>query len=202
MAIQKEFVLRYQEEGHVRFGVPEKVCNKEVAETLIKAIRAIDGVYRVNLYRNQKKLSIRFHASVCEFKSLAKQLFEILANLEKKGALVASPSLRGPAFLNRKVKTNRFSPLSWIKEKINNTKETVHAARVLTRVTLKKPKSFINDPEKAVVDFLNDILVLFLIKLHWQNITQQWIVKPFKYRYEWMALFYMFFLLIRSRKAK
>ncbi|MCD2449476.1 hypothetical protein GO003_003640 [Methylicorpusculum oleiharenae] len=202
MAIQKEFVLRYQEEGHVRFGVPEKVCHKDVAETLLKEISAIDGVYKVNLYHSQKKLSIRFHSSVCEFKSLAKQLFQILANLEKKGALEASPSLRGSTFLNRKVKTSRYSPISWIKEKINNTKETVHAARVLTRVTLKKPNSFINDPEKAVVDFLNDILVLFLIKLHWQNITQQWIVKPFKYRYEWMALFYMFFLLIRSRKAK
>jgi hypothetical protein len=53
-----------------------------------------------------------------------------------------------------------------------------------------------------MIDFFNDILVLFLIKLHWTNITQQWLLKPLKYRYEWMALFYMFFLLVRSRKKK
>jgi len=59
-----------------------------------------------------------------------------------------------------------------------------------------------DDPEKAVISFLNDILVLFLIKLHWNDITQKWLLKPFMYRYEWMALFYLFFLLVRSRKQK
>lgn len=203
MAIQKEFVLRYLEEGHVRFHVPERACSKTVAEALIMELAAIEGVYRVNLYRGQRKLSIRFHTSECEFKSLARQLHHILAKLEKKGAFDSTSRVVGAALLKRKgKKAIRFSPLAWIREKVQNTKETVHAARVLTKVRLKKPASFMNDPEKAIIDFLNDILVLFLIKLHWQNITQQWIVRPFKYRYEWMALFYMFFLLIRSRKAK
>jgi len=44
--------------------------------------------------------------------------------------------------------------------------------------------------------------VLFMIRLHWNNITQLWIVSPFKYRYEWMAVFYMVYLLVRSRKPK
>jgi len=90
----------------------------------------------------------------------------------------------------------------WTKEKVGEVKETVQAAKVLTKLGMKKPKAFVKDPEKAIIDFLNDILVLFLIRLHWGEITQNWLVKPLKYRYEWMALFYMFFLLVRSRKQK
>ncbi len=48
-------------------------------------------------------------------------------------------------------------------------KETVQAAKVLTKLGLKKPKAFLKDPEKSIIDFLNDILVLFLIKLHWEK---------------------------------
>jgi hypothetical protein len=78
----------------------------------------------------------------------------------------------------------------------------VQAAKILTKVGLKKNKALIDDPEKAVIDFLNDVLVLFLIRLHWDRITKEWIPNPFKYRNEWMALFYMLFLLMRSRKPK
>jgi len=93
-----------------------------------------------------------------------------------------------------------FKATRWAKEKFGDVKETVQAAKVITRLGMKKPKAFMKDPEKAIIDFLNDILVLFLIRLHWNDITQNWLVKPLKYRYEWMALFYMFFLLVRSRK--
>ncbi|MDD1614053.1 MAG: hypothetical protein LUP98_05325, partial [Methylococcaceae bacterium] len=95
-----------------------------------------------------------------------------------------------------------FKATRWAKEKFGDAKETVQAAKVITRLGMKKPKAFMKDPEKAIIDFLNDILVLFLIRLHWNDITQNWLVKPLKYRYEWMALFYMFFLLVRSRKKK
>ena len=91
MSIQKEFVLRYRLDGHVRFQIPARICNVAVAKAVTDGISAIDGVYRVNLYRSQQKLSIRFQESVCDFKSLAKQLFLLLADLEKQGALKPKP---------------------------------------------------------------------------------------------------------------
>jgi hypothetical protein len=56
--------------------------------------------------------------------------------------------------------------------------------------------------ESTVVEFLNDALVLFLIKLHWHMITQHWLREPWRYRYEWMAAIYMIYLLVRSRRPK
>ena len=203
MSIQKEFVLRYREDGHVRFQIPARICNIDVAKALTDGISGIDGVYRVNLYRGQQKLSIRFKESVCDFKSVAKQLFDLLADLEKKGDLKPKPVSKSTLWKEKaKAKLDAFKPTRWAKEKFGDAKETVHAAKVITRLGMKKPTAFMKDPEKTIIDFLNDILVLFLIKLHWNDITQHWLLKPLKHRYEWMALFYMFFLLVRSRKQK
>ena len=203
MSIQKEFVLRYREDGHVRFQIPARICNIDVAKRVTDGISGIDGVYRVNLYRSQQKLSIRFEESVCDFKSVAKQLFDLLTNLEKKGDLKPKPVSKSTLWKEKaKAKLDAFKPTRWAKEKFGDAKETVQAAKVITRLGMKKPTAFMKDPEKTVIDFLNDILVLFLIKLHWNDITQHWLLKPLKHRYEWMALFYMFFLLVRSRKQK
>ena len=203
MSIQKEFVLRYREDGHVRFQIPARICNIDVAKVVTDGISGIDGVYRVNLYRGQQKLSIRFKESVCDFKSVAKQLFDLLSDLEKKGELKPKPVSKSTLWKEKaKAKLDAFKPTRWAKEKFGDAKETVHAAKVITRLGMKKPTAFMKDPEKTIIDFLNDILVLFLIRLHWNDITQHWLLKPFKHRYEWMALFYMFFLLVRSRKQK
>jgi len=101
-----------------------------------------------------------------------------------------------------KTKLGDMKTTRWVKQKFGDAKETVQAAKVITKLGMKKPTAFMQDPEKAVIDFLNDILVIFLIRLHWDNITQHWLLKPLKHRYEWMALFYMFFLLVRSRRKK
>jgi len=203
MSIQREFVLRYRVDGHVRFQIPAQICNVDAAKALTDGISGIDGVNRVNLYRSQQKLSIRFEESVCDFKSLARQLFDLLADLEKKGALKPKPVSKSALWKEKaKSRLGDFKATRWAKEKFGDAKETVQAAKVITKLGMKKPKAFMKDPEKAIIDFLNDILVLFLIRLHWNDITQNWLVKPLKYRYEWMALFYMFFLLVRSRKKK
>ena len=203
MSIQKEFVLRYREDGHVRFQIPARICNIDVAKAVTDGISGIDGVYRVNLYRSQQKLSIRFNESVCDFKSLAKQLFQLLADLEKTGALKPKPVSKSALWKEKaKAKLDTFKAARWAKEKFGDAKETVQAAKVIGKLGMKKPTAFMKDPEKTIIDFLNDILVLFLIKLHWNEITKNWLIKPLKYRYEWIALFYMFFLLVRSRRKK
>ena len=203
MSIQKEFVLRYRVDGHVRFQIPAQICSGEAAKAVTDGISGIDGVYRVNLYRGQQKLSIRFEESFCDFKSLARQLFDLLADLETTGFLKPKPVSKSARWKEKaKSSFDDFKVTRWAKEKFGDAKETVQAAKVITRLGMKKPKAFIDDPEKAIVDFLNDILVIFLIRLHWTEITQNWLLKPLKYRYEWMALFYMFFLLVRSRKKK
>jgi hypothetical protein len=203
MSIQNKFVLRYYVDGHIRFQIPAQICNADVTKTVTDGISNIAGVYRVRVYRSQQKLSIRFNESACDFKSLAKQLFNLLAELEKNGDLNPRPVSISDSWKEKvNARLDDFTVTRWAKEKFGDAKETVQAAKIITKLGMKQPKSFMKDPEKAIIDFLNDILVLFLVKLHWNDITQHWLIKPLKHRYEWMALFYMFYLLVRSRKQK
>lgn len=204
MSIQKEFIVRYRAEGHVRFEIPDQLCDKAVAEIVASGILGIDGVYRVDLFRKQRKLSIRYQDVVCDFTQLATQLFQLLAELDEKGLLVAQVvaevSLEKQAGWELKAKVKNWKASRWVAEKYGDAKETAQAAKVIAKIGFKKPKSFIKDPEKALIDFLNDILVLYLIKLHWTRITQEWMVKPWLFKSQWAAVFYLFYLLVRSRK--
>ena len=206
MSIQKKFIVRHRDEGHVRFEIPDQLCDEVVAETLTAKILELEGVYRVKLFRKQKKLSIKYNEIVCDFKQLATQIFQLLSELDQQGQLVANVvnqvSSKEKPNWDVKSKIKNWKASRWATEKYSDAKETVQAAKTLTKIGLKTPKSLIKDPEKAVIDFLNDVLVLFLIKLHWTRITQEWIPRPWAFRYQWAAVFYLFYLLVRSRKPK
>jgi len=204
MAIQKEFVLRYRSEGHLRFQIPQRATHVEVAQVITDKMTAFDGVEGVRLFKRSKKLVVRYREDMCSFIELAKHLYAVLAELEQQGwfapQVVVESQKKSRFGLKARLKNSRIN--QWLDEKMIAAKETAQAARIVGRLSTKGPKALIKDPEKAVVDFLNDILVLYLIKVHWTRITQQWLVKPFAHRYEWMATFYMFFLLVRSRRPK
>jgi len=135
MSIQKEFVLRYNVDGHVRFEIPARICTVDVAKAVTDGISGIDGVYRVNLYRNQQKLSIRFNDAVCDFKSLARQLFDLLTDLDTKGALKPTPVSTSTRWKEKaKAGLDDFKITRWAKEKFGAAKETVQAAKVITRL--------------------------------------------------------------------
>jgi hypothetical protein len=206
MSIQKKITLRYRDEGHVRFEIPDELCDAIFAEKLTANLLEVEGVYRVKLFRRQNKLSIRYHEVVCDFKQLASQLFLLISELEKQGSLdlhdthQEKPEATPSWDVKSQVKQWRVS--QWATEKYNGAKETAQAVKIMTKVGLKGPKALIKDPEKAAIDFFNDILVLYLIKLHWLRITQEWIPKPWTFRYQWTAVFYLFYLLLRSRRPK
>lgn len=204
MSIQKQFVVRYRADGHVRFQVPEQLSDATVARLITNKISQIDGVYNVKVFRSQQKLSIRYQEAVCDFTGLARQLFQIITELEQDGWFERKVVQQAKPTVKERVqgKLKNLKATRWASEKYGEAKETLHAAKVITKLGLKKPQALVKDPEKAIIDFLNDILVLYLIKLHWQRITQEWIPRPVVHRYEWMAVFYMFYLLIRSRKPK
>ncbi|MDD1611562.1 MAG: hypothetical protein LUQ57_00300 [Methylococcaceae bacterium] len=201
MAIQKEFVLRYRGAEHVRFEIPSAFCGEQTAEALTGRLLALDGVYRVQVYRSQKKLSIHYQETVHDFKGLCRLLFQIVSELEKAALTETQPKTVRLVKQSVKSRFKNLKVFRWFGSKYDDAKETLQAAKIVTK-GLAKPGKFFKDPEKMVIDFLNDILVLFLIRLHWDHITKEWIPRPLKYRYEWLAVFYMTYLLMRSRRPK
>lgn len=188
----------------MRFQLPRRVCESAATDLLVVGITGIDGVTAVRIYRRAGKLSIRYLEQRCRFIDLAKQLYKIVSELEQQGHF-STPSAEATAANPKLGLKQRFSHSCvgrWFDQQLLAAKETAQAAKIIGKLSTKGPKALIKNPEKAVIDFLNDILVLYLIKTHWGRITQQWLPKPFAHRYEWLATFYLFFLLVRSRRPK
>lgn len=200
MSIQEQIFLRYRAEGHVRFEVPDVLCEANRADRLIAALRRIEGIYRVDLYRRQRKLSLRYMDTVVDFTSLVRQLGKALTDLDLRGEAEAglSPPARSKRWLGG-VKNSVF--VRWMREKYQEARETVTAFGIVAKRGLAKPPALLKR-ENTVIQFLNDILVFYLIRTHWHLITQHWVRKPWQYRYEWLSAFYLIFLLVRSRIPK
>ncbi|MDF1583121.1 MAG: hypothetical protein RQ733_10570 [Methyloprofundus sp.] len=197
MSIQKEIILRYKSSGHVRFQIPERLCRPDIATFVADAIQQIDGVYQVNLYRNKKKLAIRFVDQTLSFQDLAQQLLTLLTDLENKGFFIAKATPAKTSLIK-----NAFSGWKgtrWAKDKYTETKETAQAIGILAKLGLKKKPEILANPEKALISFFNDVLILFLVKTHWKLITKKWLLEPLKYRYQWLTIFYLMYLFIRSK---
>jgi hypothetical protein len=55
--------------------------------------------------------------------------------------------------------------------------------------------------EKAAINFLNDLVAFYLVKVHWELISQRWLKNPVKHADAWLTVFYLMFLLVRYRKS-
>jgi len=190
MSIAKQIIVRYRAEGHVRFAVPSEVCQPQAAQQLEMQLKQVEGIYRVDLHRGQGKLSIRYTEGVTHFKLVARALFDALGSIEAQPACCA----------NRIANQEEQSDQGWLQAKYQEVRETFTALGIVTRTV--KPLSLNPEQEKFTVEFLTDILVLYLIKQHWHLIMGHWIRSPWQYRSEWMATIYMIFLLVRSKKPK
>ena len=195
--ITRQIVLRYRGPGYVRFQLPSVLGVAEAAGALLRALRQVDGIYRVRLSGN--KLVIRWNEALCDFREVARQLHAVATRLEQEGVLTAPPvQTRRGGFLG----VTRAAPLKWLRQRIQDVRETLTAFGILMRQGFKRGPKFLHDPKALAHEFANDLLVLYLIRLHWHRIVTQWIPNPIKHRYEWAAVFYMTYLLVRSRLPK
>lgn len=200
MDLARDIVLRYRSLGHARFDIPEALCTPQAAGYLIAELRRIEGIYRVDLSPRQRKLSIRFLDQICDFSALGKQLYRLIATTDWKD-LEGRTAEAKPVRSSATVRPLSLGPIRWLHGKWQEAKETAMAMRVLARRAgvRERAQSLLN--EETVIFILNDALALYLIKLHWPLMTQQWIRSPWLHRYEWMASGYLVYLFVRSRRT-
>jgi hypothetical protein len=93
-----------------------------------------------------------------------------------------------------------LGPVRWAREKAREMRQTTAALQQLSLTRFKKVPAVLQDPGKVFHEFMTDVLVLYLIRVHWDRITQQWLRAPFRFRYEWLAVFYLTYLMVRARQ--
>jgi hypothetical protein len=201
MSIAQQIVVRYRAAGHVRFSIPSPLCQPQVQQALVEGLMFADGIYRVDVFPRQGKLSIRYIEGVADFKSVARDLSAVIGGLDLNADLSAEAhECCGSQSLAPQVDRPGFR--GWLKEKFQAAKETVTALGIVANPARREKPLLTPEKEKFVVDFLTDILVLYLIRLHWHLIITAWVKRPWLYRGEWAATLYMIFLLVRSKRPK
>lgn len=203
MSILQQIVLRHRSEGYVRFAVPESLCESARVRRIEWALQQHPAVVSARLYARAGKLAIRYFEGAVNLRAIAALLKDIVLDVDAidvPSACRAESSGTGLVYGPGRNIESDFS--GWIREKSLEIRETITAFGIVLR------NAFGFNSQKGIVkhagltDFLTDILVLYLIRLHWHAITQLWLKRPWLYRYEWMATVYMIFLLVRSKLPK
>ena len=192
-------VLRYRADGHVRFDLPEPLTRPGPIEVLRRGLPQCEGVYRVDVYRRPAKLSLRFDTAVCGERDVVRALAALIADIAEHIDDLSEPEDAPRGFVAR---FKEIGPIKRLRARYLRVKQQGSiAARVIgAKMGLAQPLPF--DAREWVMNFLNDLVAFYLIKLHWERITKQWLFDPIKYRYQWGTVIYLVFLLVQSRKAR
>lgn len=178
-ALVRAIVVLHRAEGHLRFGLPPVLCTPAARAHLERGLRALPGVYRVSVWPTAGKLAVRFDAHFCSVGAIACRLRALLENLPAAApfAIIAPPAPPPAQVEDWRVRLAGLLPAS---------------LQPLIASALS---------EKAVLNFLNELLAFYLIKVHWDLITQRWLKSPWQHADAWLATFYLIFLLVRYRKT-
>jgi hypothetical protein len=191
-------VLRYRAAGHLRFDLPEPLTRPGAVAVLKQGLARLEGLYRVDIYRHPAKLSLRFDTAACDERQVVRALAALVADIAVHPDAAPQPAGAG-RFLDR---LKEIGPVKALRARYERARRTGSvAARVIAvKMGLKEPLPF--DARDWAMNFFNDLVAFYLIKVHWERITRQWLMDPIKYRTQWAAVIYLVFLLVQSRKAR
>lgn len=186
VTLSRAIVVRHKEPGHLRLELPPRLFDPAAREHLDVGLRERLGIYRVTFEPEGRRLSIHFESGQCSLVDVGRQLRGLLDTLPAESgastvAATAAP-LPGAKLIGDAGKwAERFLGGS-IKSRLDPVMKGA-----LT--------------EKASINFLNDVLMFYLVKVHWDLITKRWMKDPIKHADAWLTTFYLIFLLIRYRKS-
>ncbi len=189
-----------------------ELCTNRVPDFIEKGLYKQDGVYRVVLFKKDRKLSIRYDDTVCSYNDLCLRLNEIIEQIPDE-AFQESPAhpptlpARGTGVADRwaNFKKNRLTPIK------NEFERKILHLLTGNRFINKRLSDFedktadlvnekIENIETKVINVLNEFVLLYLIKLHWDVITNNLMKAPLKNINNWLVIFYLMYLYSRSKE--
>ncbi|MGE4279250.1 MAG: hypothetical protein AB7G62_06645 [Magnetospirillum sp.] len=191
-----EMVVRHRSPGHIRFDLPARLCSPHAVAALETGLRRVPGIYRVTVFPAMGKLSIRWFEEECSLAELVRALAALVGPAAEAGAVPAAPA---PGLLQR---LKQAGPLARLRTRYDDVRAKGELVYRLMAAKSGVKGALPFDAKDWFVHFANDLVVFYLIRLHWDRIVGQWLPRPWTFRYQWMTVVYLVFLLVRFRKAK
>lgn len=206
--LARRIVVRHREGGYLRLELPAEICHPTAAIAIDAVLRQVAGVYRVTFYAAQRRLVVSHDAHVCTAADVARALKGCLPTLPEGEAgsapAIAAAQAAAP-FAERVTPALRdaarqarctFEQLRRRVEAMRQPKAPPGSLQARLQPVLANALT-----EQAIINFLNDLLAFYLVKVHWELISQRWLKNPVKHADAWLGIFYLMFLLVRYRKS-
>jgi hypothetical protein len=211
----RQIVVRGREPGCLRLDLPAALCGAAPAAAIETALRGVVGVYRVSLYPGERKLTVRYDAHAVDAGAIARHLKEAVLALPAEVSAAADEAQAEtaslPDLLRALGRQGRRAFDDFMTACAPAAGPAAATAATTTAAAPSAPASAAGDKlqsllagaltEQSVINFLNDLVAFYLIKAHWNLITQRWLKEPVKYADAWLATFYLVFLLVRYRRS-
>ena len=207
--LARRILVRHREAGHLRLELPAEICHAAAGQAMESALRAVAGVYRVVFQATERRLAVHFDARLCSAAEVARALRASLpaavatdAAGTDAGAAPAAPAADPTVAARQALREAAASArraLHDVRARVEALRQpTAPAGSLQARL---QPMLATALTEKAAINFLNDLVAFYLVKVHWELISQRWLKSPVKHADAWLTVFYLMFLLVRYRKS-
>ncbi len=183
--------------GYLRLELPAELCGPAAAAAIESGLLALPGISQATVDQAWQRLSLRHDAAQCTAPQIARHLFGLLADLPLE-APAAEASPESAASAPTAATPFGLQPLLDRLQQLLGLAEPAAEGSLQARL---QPVLASALTEKAIYNFLNDLVAFYLVKTHWELISKRWIKTPLAYSNAWMTVFYLVFLLVRYRKS-
>jgi len=208
--LSRQLLVLHKSAGHVRFALPATLANPGSVAVIKAALLRIPGVRLVRINVDTGKMGVHYDPIACSLRQLALVLKGSLdaAAAAAQPAGPGKPATSGVGELGQQL-ARGLKQAETLARGFLRSLQTQPVAPQATATTATPGKltplrrafnpSLLN--EQSIVNFANDIVAFYLIRVHWNLITQYWIKAPLQHANAWLTVFYLTFLLVRYRKG-
>lgn len=196
--------VRHRAPGHVRFDLPEALRTPEAAALLTGGLEVVDGVYRVTVFRGPGKLSIRWFEDVCPLSDIVGVLSGLVGEAAALDAGATDDEEEregGESSVGLLARLKQAAPVRALRARYQDLRAKAEILSKIVAVKTGRPVPAGGELQEWAIHFLNDLVAFYLIRQHWERIIGQWLPRPWTFRYQWLTVFYLTFLLVRYRKG-
>ena len=209
-SVSRQILVLHKSAGHVRFALPATLANPGSAAVIEAALLRIPGVRLVRIDIGTGKMGVHYDPIACSLGQLALVLKGSLdtATAAARPATASAPSAAGSGAIGQQLAQGAKQAEALARRLVQGVQAQLApppaAAATASPGKLTPLRRAFNPSllnEKAVINFANDIAAFYLIRVHWNLVTQQWLKSPLRHADVWLTVFYLTFLLVRYRKG-
>lgn len=194
----RRIVVLQRTPGYLRLELPAELCAPAAAAAIEAGMAGAPGLRSAAVDRGWRRISIRWDGAANTAGGIGSHFYALLDGLplpavapppetgEPSAGPPAAPTGNGFQPLLDKLRERLVPPGGSVPGSLPARMEPVLASALT---------------EKAIINFFNDIVAFYLIRVHWDLITKRWLQNPVAYSNAWLTVFYLVFLLVRYRKT-